>query len=160
MTEVKEEESEGGMMKRVRVPEGYLEGEVERVRRLRNRVVDAGKKQVVIDEVYEELVEVMKGGLVEVKVKESRRGQPWFTKEIAKLRKVFHGPQREWLNCGDKVTKRGKRKEYVENRRMYKKAVRKVKTRFEDDRQLKLEKLMRSLKKWWAEVKKLGLTSG
>ena len=60
-------------MKRVRVPEGYPEGEVERVRRLRNRVVHAGKNQVVIDEVYEELVEVMKGGLVEAKMKESRK---------------------------------------------------------------------------------------
>ena len=43
---------------------------------------------------------------------------------------------------------------------MYKTAVRKAKRRFEDDRQLKLEKLMRSPKKWWAEVKRLGLTRG
>ena len=44
-------------------------------------------------------MEVLKGDLVEVKVKESRRGQLWFTKEIAKLRKVFHGAERKWLNC-------------------------------------------------------------
>ena len=48
---------------------------------------------------------------------------------------------------------------------MYKTAVRKAKRRFEDDRQLNLEKLMRSPKKWWAcqasaEVKRLGLTRG
>ena len=43
---------------------------------------------------------------------------------------------------------------------MYKKAVRKAKRRFEDDTQLKLEKLIRSSKKWWAVVKKLGLTGG
>ena len=47
---------------------------------------------------------------------------------------------REWLNCGDKEAKREKRNGYVK-RRMYKKAVRKAKRRFEDDRQLKLEKL-------------------
>ena len=33
VTEVKEEETEGGMVRRFRVPDGYLEGEVERVRR-------------------------------------------------------------------------------------------------------------------------------
>ena len=37
----------------------------------------------------------MKGGLVVVKVKESRRGQPCMvTKEIANLRNVFHMVQR------------------------------------------------------------------
>ena len=107
--------------------------------------MNAEKKQVVIDEVYEELVGVMKGGLVEVKVKESRRGQPWFTKEIAYLRKVFHSAEREWLDCGDKEAKREKRKESVEKRKMYKKAVRKAKRGFKDDRQLKPEKLIRSL---------------
>ena len=35
-----------------------------------------------------------------------------------------------------------------------------AKRRFEDGRQLKLEKLIRSPRKWWAEVKKLGLTGG
>ena len=59
-------------------------------------MMDAEKYKVVIDRVYEEFVEVLKGELVEVKV----RGQLWFTKEIAKLRKVFHGAEREWLNCG------------------------------------------------------------
>ena len=47
-----------------RVPEGYLESEAEGVKRLRERVVAAGEDQVVIDEVYEELVKMMRGGLV------------------------------------------------------------------------------------------------
>ena len=37
-----------------------------------------------------------------------KRGQPWFTREIAKLRKVDNGAEREWLRCSDKVEKRGK----------------------------------------------------
>ena len=42
--------------------------------------MNAGGDQVIIEKVYEELVAVMKAGLIEVKVKEGRRGQPWFTK--------------------------------------------------------------------------------
>ena len=45
-----------------------------------------------------------------MKVKESRRGQLWFTKEIAKLGKVFHVAEREWLNCGGKEA-RGRNEE-------------------------------------------------
>ena len=100
--EVKEDECESGKRRKLRVPEGYLEGEVERLAKLRNRVMNAGRDQVVIDKVYEELVAVMKAGLIEVKVKEGRRGQPWFTKEIAELRKAWHRAEKEWLRlCGE-----------------------------------------------------------
>ena len=44
------------MVRMFRVPEWYLEDEVE-------RVMDAEKYKVVIDKVYEELVEVLKGGI-------------------------------------------------------------------------------------------------
>ena len=80
--EMKEEKCESGRRK-LRVPEGYLEGEVETLAKLRNRLMNAGRDQVVIDKVYEGEVAVMKAGLIEVKVKEGRREQPWFTKEIA-----------------------------------------------------------------------------
>ena len=49
-----EDELEGGMVKRYVVPEGYLEGEVERVRLLMNKVETAGKDKKVIDEIYRE----------------------------------------------------------------------------------------------------------
>ena len=42
VTELKVEESEASMVRKFSVPEEYLEGEVERVRRLRNRVMDSG----------------------------------------------------------------------------------------------------------------------
>ena len=32
--------------------------------------------------------------------------------------------------------------------------------KFDKSRQMKLEKLIRSLRKWWAEVRKLGLIDG
>ena len=81
----------------MRVPEGYLQGEVDSLANLRNRVVNAGGDQVILDKMYEELVTVMKAGLIKMKVKEGRRGQPWFTEEIADLRKAWHEAEREWL---------------------------------------------------------------
>ena len=39
-------------------------------------------------------IAVMIAGLIEVKVKEGRRGQPWFTKEIAELRRPGIGQRR------------------------------------------------------------------
>ena len=93
--EREEEVVENGVEKRYRVPEGYLESEAEGVRRLRERVVAAGEDKVVIDEVYEELVKMMRGGLVQVKVRSGKSRQQWFTKEIGKLRKAFHGAERE-----------------------------------------------------------------
>ena len=41
--EVKEDECESGKRRKLRVPEGYLEGEVERLAKLRNRVMNAGR---------------------------------------------------------------------------------------------------------------------
>ena len=102
----------------------------------------------------------MKWGLVEVSRKKGERRQPWFSREMAKLRKVFHDSEKEWLNCDSKETRREKRREYVEKRRKYKKAVSRAKRKFDEDRQVKLEKLIRSPRKWWAEVRKLGLIGG
>ena len=44
--------------------------------------------------VYEELVEVMKQGLVEVSGKKGEKRHPWFSRELAKLRKVFHDSEK------------------------------------------------------------------
>lgn len=48
----------------------------------------------------------------------------------------------------------------MEKRRKYKKAVRRAKRKFDEGRQVKLEKLLRSPRKWWAEVRKMGLLGG
>ena len=48
----------------------------------------------------------------------------------------------------------------MKNRRKYKKAVSRAKRNFDECREVKLEKLIRSLGKWWAEVRKLGLIGG
>ena len=67
----------------------------------------------VIDGVYEELMEVMKQGLVEVSGRKVRRGQLRFTREIAKLRKEFHRAERDWLECDDQGRRKQKRRECV-----------------------------------------------
>ena len=83
---------------------------------------------------------------------------PWFSREMAKLRKIFHDSEKEWLNS--KETRREKRREYVEKRRKYKKAVSRDIRKFDEGRKVKLEKLIRYPRKWWAEVRKLGLIDG
>ena len=161
MEEGKEEgELKDGMVKRYAVPEGYLEGEVERVRLLTDKVETAGNDQEVIDEIYGELTEMMRQGLVEMKVKRGKGGQPWFTKEIAKLRKAFHRAEREWLECNGSDAKRGKRRDYVEKRREYKKAVSRAKRSFDESRRNELDRVIRNPKKWWRMARKLGLTNG
>ena len=72
----------------------------------------------------------------------------------------MHNSEKEWLNCDSKETKREKRKEYVEKRRKYKKAVCRAKRKFDEGKQVRLEKLITSPRKWWAEVRKLGLIGG
>ena len=106
MNEVTGEVGETVVEKRYRVPEGYLEDEVERVRMLIGQIEAAGKDQTAIDDVYDKLLVTMKERLVEVKAR--RKGeQPWFTREIAKLRKIANGTEREWLRCSDQEAKKG-----------------------------------------------------
>ena len=145
---------------RKRVPENYLEKEVEKVKSLTRRVVEAGADQKVIDDVYEELVEVMKQGLVEV----SRRkkigvGQPWFSRELVSLRKEFHRVEREWLNCDNQEMRRRKRTEYVKIRKTYKVAVSRAKRKFNERKYEELNGLLRNPRRWWRELQKMGVMS-
>ncbi len=54
-------------------------------------------------------------------------GQPWFSRELVRLRKEFHRMEREWLDCDDQGMRRQKRTEYVKIRKTYKVAVSKAK---------------------------------
>ena len=88
------EAGEAVVEKRYRVPEGYFDDGVGRVRILIAQIETAGDDQMAIDEAYDKLLVMMKGGLVEVMAK--RKGvQPWFTRVIAKLRKIVNGAERE-----------------------------------------------------------------
>ena len=69
VSEVTGEVGETVVEMRYRVPEGYLEDEVERVRMLIGQIEAAGKDQTAIDEVYDKLLVMMKERLVEVKAR-------------------------------------------------------------------------------------------
>ena len=60
--EVKGEAGEAVVEKRYRVPEGYLDDEVGRVRMLIGQIEAAGDDQMAIDKAYDKLLVVMKGG--------------------------------------------------------------------------------------------------
>ena len=101
----------------------------------------------------------MKERLVEVKARR-KGGQPWFMSGIAKLRKITNGAEREWLKCSDKEAKKGKRREHVEKRRMYKRAVDRAKGKFEESKRNELQNMLRNPRRWWKMVRKLGMTGG
>ena len=61
--EIRSDQHVGKM--RLRVPESYLENEVERVNGLTEKLRGVGKDQKAVDEIYDEVVGVMKQGLVE-----------------------------------------------------------------------------------------------
>ena len=87
VSEVAMEEKPPEVRKKYVVPENYLQNEIEIIRGLENKLKRVEKEQKVLDEIYEEIVVVLKRGLVEKRVKRGHRGQPWFTKEMAGLRK-------------------------------------------------------------------------
>ena len=141
---------------RLIVPENYLEDSLEDIRRLEARVMKVGNNQEALDEVYEEVVRVLKNGLEEKKVKcGAKKGQPWFTKDLRQIRKEFHWAELEWLRCVDQVKRREKRQSYVEKRRVYKRAVMRAKVAFEERSCMELEKVVNNPKKWWKLAQKM-----
>ena len=93
------------------VPENYLESEVENRRGLVNRLRSDEREQKMLDEIYEEIVVVLNRGLVEKSERRGRKRQPWFTKEIAALRREFHKAEGVWLrsrNADDQKVQRKK----------------------------------------------------
>ena len=98
------------------VPEDYLQNETETIRKLESKLRNAEKDQNELDEIYGEVVALLNRGLVEIRVKIGSRGrrQPWFTKEIAGLRRQFHKAELQWLQCKSLDERRILRKWYLE----------------------------------------------
>ena len=74
------------------VPEGFLEEDRHTAQDLLQRIrrLDGGQEE--LDDIYKEMADVMKAGLVQVRKEErgGHREQPWFTKKIAVQRRCFH----------------------------------------------------------------------
>ena len=86
-------------------------------------------------------------------------GQPWFSRELVRLRKEFHRMEREWLDCDDQGMRRQKRTEYVKIRKTYKVADSKAKRKFNERKYDELDGLLRNPRRWWREVQKMGVRS-
>ena len=79
-----------------------------------------GSRIKVLDEIYEEIVVVLNRGLVEERERRGRRRQPWFTKELAALRKDFHKAEGVWLRSRNADDRRVQRKKLWKRRRLSK----------------------------------------
>ena len=115
-----------------------------------------------MDSIYVQLVEVMFGGLQKVRCRSTyaaRRNHRWFTKDLMALRKTFHQSEHVWLRAKDSEDRKNKRKKYIVSRRAYANAVTGSKRRFLQSQRQALENLLGNPKKWWREVKKLGISS-
>ena len=89
--------------------------------------MDRNQEELDAIYIYIELMNVMKSGLVQVKMKDKCKGQPWFTKKIAGQRRCFHEAEVEWLKCIDPEERRRRREVYLKVRRAYAKEVKRAK---------------------------------
>ena len=90
----------------------------------RIRRVDRNQGELDAIYIYIELMNVMKSGLVQVRMKDKYKDQPWFTKKIAGQR---HEAEVEWLKCIDPEERRRRREVYLKVRRAYAKEVKRAK---------------------------------
>ena len=68
--------------------------------------------------------------------------QPWFTRELARLRVQFHRAEKYWLSCSDEQLRRQKRLTYLELRREYKKRIFKARRNYEKYKCSEVESIM------------------
>ena len=99
-----------------------MEKDSEEIRKQVNKV-KFSRSQKDIDEVYKEVTTLLRSRLKEVTWRSDQKRQPWFSKELGKLRRKFHIAEKEWLHCRGKKERLVKRGHYLEIRRNYKKAV-------------------------------------
>ena len=83
------------------------------------------------DELYEEVLVLLKRGLVEKRGKKGRSRKPWFTKELAY---VYENSSIEQRTCGfiARVETREGKEGYLEKKRVFKRAVRKARKSYEN----------------------------
>ena len=95
---------------------------------------DQGK----LDDMYNELVSGMKSRLKRVTSSSTKRGQPWFTKDLSVLRKAMHCTEKAWLKCeGEDCIKQ--HSEYLQVRQAYSRGVKLAKRRFQAQKCSQLE---------------------
>ena len=79
------------------VLEGYMVGETEFTEGITAGLRAAKGYQCKLDAVYDELMAGLKRGLKEVICGKQKKGQVWFTKDLANMRKELHCRELKWL---------------------------------------------------------------
>ena len=72
------------------VPEEYMTNDADFIQSIKGDLKAVAGDQRKLCAVYSELVKGMKKRLKEVNYTSKEKGQPWFTRELAGLRKVMH----------------------------------------------------------------------
>ena len=112
--------------------------------------------QSKLDAIYDELVEGLKSGLKEILCGKQKKGQIWFTKELASLRirRNYTIRESEWLRSKMKDN-RDMRRLYLETRKTYSKVVKSAKRAHLRSMRDRLEQELQCPKKFWKSVKRM-----
>ena len=97
LTETPNKEDGTDAHKKYVVPEGYMLGETEFTEDIIAGLRAAKGNQCRLDVAYDELMACLKRGLKEVTCGKQKKGQVWFTKDLANMRKELHRRESKWL---------------------------------------------------------------
>ena len=86
------------------------------------------------------------------------KGQPWFTRELAGLRKAMPRCEKKWLRSVSDEDCKTIRREYILCRQSYSKAVKRAKILFQTQKCHQLEAELGSPKKFWRSIKQLNIS--
>ena len=87
--------------------------------------------QCKLDAVYDKLMAGLKRSLKVVTCGKQKKGQVWFTKELANMRKELHHRELKWLRSKGRDDHKQMSSEYPEMRLIYSKAVRREKRSYQ-----------------------------
>ena len=121
MTETPSKEAVSDAHKKYVVLEGYMVGETEFTEDIIAGLRAAKGYQCKLDAVYDELMAGLKRNLKVVTCDKQKKGQVWFTKDLANMRKELHRSESKWLQSKGGDDQKQMRSEYLEMRLIYSK---------------------------------------
>ena len=155
LTEAPGKEDGSDAHKKYVVLEGYMVGETEFTEGITAGLRAAKGYQCKLDAVYDELMAGLKRGLKEVTCGK-QKGQVYFTKDLANMRKELHRRELKWLRSKGGDDQKQMRSEYLEMRLIYSKAVRGEKRSQQRRMWDWLEQELKCPKKFWKSMKQWG----
>ena len=86
-----------------------------------------------------------------------KKGQVWFTKELATMRKELHHSESKWLQTKAGDDHKQMRSKFLEMRQTYLQIVRRVKRSYQRSMQDKLEQELKCPKNFWKSRKRINV---